>query len=971
MFTGLINPDEAPARSRQHADGWVLQDEAALVLAIESRGSTLFGWHRSDILGFFGAKMVHPEDRLVLRAAQQEALTGTDDPPLLIRCRSQAGDWLQVECRFTAVANALEPGGRLTVLSLRDVSQTHPDPMVATLAGDLRRSFVSAPTLEQAWADCLDRVARWTGSIAALVWHATESGCTVHHALSTDAGGEALVSARLGSVCSDTTTALDHAWADGQAVSVPVGDVCSILVGHHLDADAVSVLVPMRKDGATHCVVELVRPIGDVDQRDIAVAALREIAVTVHRRELDRELSAEEISFRLIFEEAAIGMCIISIDGTFLAVNAALCDFFGYSSDELVGSRTRDLAFEQDHAGDDIVIARLLGGMLSDTQFEKRYLHADGSVVWASVAVSLVRRDGHPLHFIAQVADIGARKAAEIELTRAMATFRAAFDHSGIGMALVHLDGEGAGQVINANAAFATITGVDLTDILAQPLRDVIRSADADQVEQHLEHARSADAVARRDEFEIEDPSGTAAWIRFVIAPVRDHRTRDRVAVVQIEDVTTERDAQDQLAHLALHDPLTGLPNRSLIMDRIRTAQGRGGRSDRRIGILFVDLDKFKNVNDSFGHDAGDHLLCEVAKRFDRQLRPGDTAARLGGDEFVVLCEDLSPDADLAGAQLEQIADRLHASLRDPVLLDSHEVFVTTSIGVNLVENPHEDPHTMLSNADIAMYRAKARGRSRSETYDASVRSEALNRLRLDSELHHAVERDELTVVYQPIVELPSGRVRGAEALLRWHHPELGHVRPDVFIDVAEDSELIVELGDFVTDRVGRHLRDVATDDFYVTANVSARQLSRTDFVDTVERTLERYGLAARQLAVELTENVLMDAVGSSLSQLNRLRSLGVRVGVDDFGTGYASLTYLKQLPVSFVKIDRSFVAGLVDDPDDRTIADAVIGLAAALELDVIAEGVETDKQAEILTELGCTFAQGHLYGHPAPPPTH
>lgn len=405
-------------------------------------------------------------------------------------------------------------------------------------------------------------------------------------------------------------------------------------------------------------------------------------------------------------------------------------------------------------------------------------------------------------------------------------------------------------------------------------------------------------------------------------------------------------------------------------MDRIRTAQLRSRRSGTRFGILFADLDKFKNVNDSFGHEAGDELLRVVADRFRTDLRPGDTAARIGGDEFVVLCEGLSPDDGEAAGELDAIADRLHACLRAPVVLDSREVFVTISIGMNVVDGPDDDIRTLLSNADTAMYRAKARGRSRSETYDATLRMEAIDRLQIDSELHHAVDRQQLTVVYQPIVELPNGRVCGAEALLRWHHPELGQVRPDMFIDVAEDSELIVDLGDFVMDQVGLYLGTRAPESFYVTANVSARQLSRTDFVDTVERTLERHRLAPHQLAVELTENVLMDAAGSSLSQLNRLRSLGVRVGVDDFGTGYASLTYLKQLPVSFVKIDRSFVSGLVDDPDDRTIADAVIGLAAALDLDVVAEGVETEKQAEILTELGCAYAQGYLYGRPAPPAT-
>jgi diguanylate cyclase (GGDEF)-like protein/PAS domain S-box-containing protein len=967
MFAGLIAPDTGAAAFDEGAHGWLLQDEDSLVVAVESRGNTLFGWHRSDILGLSGAKIVHPDDRPILRSAQQRALTSVDEAPIQLRLCTPAGEWLDVECRFTAVTDSTGIDGRLTVLSLRDNARIHPDQAVIALASDLRSSFVSAPTLAQAWDDCLDRLARWTHSSAAVVWERTLTDCTVRYGRAVDLDGEAPLAARLRSVSSDTSGELGRAWAAGQAASVSVDDVCSIPISHHLDLGATSVLIPLQTDGTTRCVVELIRPTGDVGERDVAVAALLQISGTVHRRELDRTLTAGELSFRLVFDEAAIGMCIIAVDGTFVAVNAALCDFLGYTTDELVGRPYRDLGVDRERADDDAVMNSILSGVLSDAQREKRFIHSNGSEVWASTAVSLVRREGTPLHFVVQITDIGDRRTAEVELTRAMATLRAAFDHSGIGMALVHLDGDIAGQILNANPAFATITGMPLQDILGQPIGDVVHTTDNDQIDLLLREVSNANAVTQRDEFRLDNPPDYATWVRVVVAPVRDRSSSSRIAVVQIEDVTTERYAQDQLAHMALHDPLTGLPNRSLILDRIRTAQHRAERSGMRIGILYIDLDKFKDVNDSFGHEAGDQLLREVSSRFRNNLRPGDTAARFGGDEFVVLCEELSSGVE-ANAELEQIAERLHESLRQPVMLDTHEIFVTASIGMNIVESRQEDAHTMLSNADIAMYRAKARGRSRSEPYDATVRKEAMSRLRLGSELHHAIERGQLTVVYQPIVELPSGRARGAEALLRWTHPELGDVRPDLFIDIAEDSELIVELGAFVMDQVGRHLHELGSDDFYVTANVSARQLSRADFVDTVATTLERYRLGPHQLAVELTENVLIDAVGSSLSQLDNLRSLGVGVGVDDFGTGYASLTYLKQLPVSFVKIDKSFISGLAHDADDRTIADAVIGLAAALEIDVIAEGVETEKQAEILTELGCTFAQGYLYGRPAPP---
>ena len=355
-----------------------------------------------------------------------------------------------------------------------------------------------------------------------------------------------------------------------------------------------------------------------------------------------------------------------------------------------------------------------------------------------------------------------------------------------------------------------------------------------------------------------------------------------------------------------------------------------------------------------------------VLSTFVSVIRPSDTVARLGGDEFVVLCEDLATDRIEAENELLEIADRLHHVLQTPIGEPDAPQWISASIGSHVIVGTGDPIREALGNADVAMYRAKALGRSRTEVFDEALRREALERIRIAAELRHAVDRDELHVVYQPIVDLRSGAVRAAEALLRWEHPELGSVPPTRFIDIAEESNVIVQLGEFVIDDVCATLARHPQLE-YVTINVSARQLATSDFVETIVGALRRHDVAPERLAIELTENVLIDAVGSSLRQLDDLRAMGVGIGVDDFGTGFASLTYLKRLPVTFVKVDRSFVDGLPDEADDRSIVEAVVGLAHALDLLPIAEGVETEAQAAFLTALDCPMAQGYLYGRPVP----
>jgi diguanylate cyclase (GGDEF)-like protein len=379
------------------------------------------------------------------------------------------------------------------------------------------------------------------------------------------------------------------------------------------------------------------------------------------------------------------------------------------------------------------------------------------------------------------------------------------------------------------------------------------------------------------------------------------------------------------------------------------------------VAVLFIDLDRFKHTNDALGHDTADRVLVAMANRIRAVLRPGDTAARIGGDEFVVLCEELGP------GELQEMCTRLHQVIRAPLVMGASEVRVTASIGV-VHATDGDTAQDLLRDADTAMYAAKERGRSRTEVFDTALRAVTTQRLHLETSLGQALDKHEIEVVYQPTVDLRSNEIEGVEALVRWNHAEHGLLSPSAFLDVAEDTGLIVPIGLYVLNEACRQTarwQAEAQRDLVVAVNLSARQLNRPGLPEAVDRLLASHGVPPGRLRLEITESILIDAGTHTTSNLAALRELGVSIGIDDFGTGYSSLTYLKRFPVDFIKIDKSFVEGLGEDREDSAIVQAIIALGSSLGLATIAEGVETPAQARLLRELGCHYAQGYLFGHP------
>jgi diguanylate cyclase (GGDEF)-like protein len=448
---------------------------------------------------------------------------------------------------------------------------------------------------------------------------------------------------------------------------------------------------------------------------------------------------------------------------------------------------------------------------------------------------------------------------------------------------------------------------------------------------------------------------GVLAWSAGRVAEERQRMAGELDSVVE------------ELHQRALLDPLTGLANRDLLLDRLGHALHRVDRYGGRVAVLFLDLDDFKLINDSLGHEVGDQLLVQFSRRLTAQLRETDTCARLGGDEFVLVCEDLHDDQEAV-----RIADRIITGLQTPFRIGDRDVTVGASIGIAVPSSiVAAAPQTLLQAADQAMYRAKERGGSRFDVYNEVLRERAVHRLTTENELRQAVERDELELVYQPIIALDDGRLTGVEALLRWNHPSRGQLPPGQFLPIAENSTVMVALGTWVLQAAlaesvrWNRMRPQAP--LTVAVNVSLRQLLDDSFDTALERALAATGADPATVHLEITETVLANSTPSMKNQLARAAERGVEIGLDDFGTGYSSLTLLKEFPVHFLKIDRSFVNGLGTDRDDTAITDAVIALSQTLELDAVAEGIETPEQLAHLREHGCRFGQGYHLGRPQP----
>jgi diguanylate cyclase (GGDEF)-like protein/PAS domain S-box-containing protein len=648
-------------------------------------------------------------------------------------------------------------------------------------------------------------------------------------------------------------------------------------------------------------------------------------------------------------------LVVTGMDGVCLDVSRSAETILGIPVGEAVGHNVCTVVDPLD-----VHIIRTMWDRLIQTGHVRstiRLRHRSGSSVWLDVSGEQVADhpdyDGPIQLLVAR--DVTDDVDAQQHLSEAEQRWRLAFEHSPIGAALINRNGE----IALANASLGRMLEHRPEALAIMSLADITYPDD---------QARSAGKMAtllegNQETYTIEArfvaANGRMLWGEMTAAAVHDNLGYVREVIVQVQDITQRRDAELELANRALHDPLTGLANRFLVGQWLEGALHE--HLGREVGVLYCDLDRFKLVNDTLGHNAGDDVIVEAAARLRAAVRPEDLVGRIGGDEFVVVCERLSGDEDLL-----LLAGRLAAALDEPMVVDGNLHTVTISIGAATGSSPDSADEVMM-RADMALLRAKKLGRARVERFDPAIDHIATRAdLQLEDELRVSVATGQLRAFYQPILTLADRQVVGHEALLRWNHQESGLLLPGAFLDIAETSGLIRSLGWWMLDRACRDTAmGLGGPDSWVAVNASPVQLTRTDVYQIVMDALERTELPPHRLHIEITETALIQASRTLLKDLRQLRAAGVGIVLDDFGTGFSSLTLLKDFPVTMVKIDRSFISPLLEDPGALAIVRAVLGMCRDLDVPVVAEGVESERQAERLAELGCSHVQGYLFGRP------
>jgi diguanylate cyclase (GGDEF)-like protein/PAS domain S-box-containing protein len=636
-----------------------------------------------------------------------------------------------------------------------------------------------------------------------------------------------------------------------------------------------------------------------------------------------------------------------------VSVNRRCEELFGYTSGQLTGASMALLYLSQEEFEESG--SRQYATLAEGKYFteERQYRRSDGSTVWCLASGYALDPQRPEEGSIWVFADVTERKLAEEKL-RLSATV---LEHIADGVMVI----DAGGRIVAINPAFTQITGYIEIEAIGQD--SMLTRSSRHDVSFYMEMWEDLrENGFWRGEIWNMRKNGELYLEWLTLSAVRDNHGEITHYVAVFSDITKVKESQDKLDHMAHHDPLTALPNRLLFHDRLQHALQRAGRDKEQLAILFIDLDRFKNVNDTLGHHVGDELLKQVAIALSGQLREGDTLARLGGDEFIVLLENIDGQAG-AG----HVAGKLVSMFEQPFMVADYELFVTGSVGISVYPQDATDLNMLIRNADVAMYQAKARGRNGFQFYAPSMTGEGVERLRLETMLRRSIEKDEIFLNYQPQVEVDSGRLIGVEALVRWENPELGLVPPVRFIPLAEDTGFINQLGKWVLYESCRQMVRWQQAGLYVpkiAVNLSVKQFERGSIVAMVAEILKETGLEPHRLQLEVTESVIMNT-GDALVFINDLHAIGVGLAIDDFGTGYSSLAYLKQLPVQTLKIDRSFIKDISTDSNDEAIAIAIIQLGKSLNLSVIAEGVETEDQAAFLLRHGCNQAQGYLYSRP------
>lgn len=662
-----------------------------------------------------------------------------------------------------------------------------------------------------------------------------------------------------------------------------------------------------------------------------------------------------DLLFRDLVEKSLVGIYVIQ-DGRFPYVNPRLAEIFGYSAEEVInGCTVNDLVWPEDREVVSENVRRRVAAEVKEIEYDFRGCRKDGSQIQVGVRGATTQWEGKSA-VIGTLLDITTQKqhAQALQLT--------ADALANTADAIIIMDDYH--RVLLVNQAFADMTGY----------------TEAESLHKTVEHLRPTRHTAQfydqlwqtvnekgwwRGELWFKRKDGSEFPTLLSASLVKHKAGSEKRFVVVFSDISQFKQYEARLEFLAGHDPLTGLPNRDLFLQRLGEAAQQLASRSGGMSVLLLDLDDFKQVNDSLGHGFGDEMLKATALRLREKLGQSNVIARLGGDEFAILCDET--DTQVAAATAEYIFELL----AEPFIVGDQELFATASIGISCYPQDGDEPSALLRAADAAMYKAKDEGRNTYQFYSTELNARALESLTIANQLRTAIERDEFFLAFQPIVELATQKFKGVEALLRWQHPELGLVPPMRCIPVAEKTGLILEIGDWVLETACRQAVSWQKDGvrpLVVSVNVSLRQLRQRDFARRVAKVLDKTGLSADCLKLEITETAVMDNPDRAIRLLSDIAKTGVKIAIDDFGVGYSSLSYLKRLPIDYLKIDRSFVKDLPNNTNDAAITRAIIAMARSLDLRLIAEGIEEDAQAEFLHQAGCEEGQGFLFSKPVRP---
>ena len=714
-----------------------------------------------------------------------------------------------------------------------------------------------------------------------------------------------------------------------------------------------------RKDGSLYEEEMTITPVRTQSGEITHFVAIKQDITT--RRAIEQALLHAQEKYRAIVEDAVVGIFQATPDGRIISANPAMARIHGYDSPAQLMSEVSNAATQLFVNPNQLQeISRLLEENGVAHNVEVQVSRRDGTTAWILSNLRGVRGpDGTVVRHEGTVEDITERKATAEALWRAQEKYRAMVEDAVVGIYQSTPDG----KILSANLALAKMAGFDSVQDFMSKVTDA-RQIYADPMRRDVfRRLITAEGAVRDFEFEVRPRNGKKRTLSLSGRAVRDPSGVDLYYEGIVQDVTERKAAEEQVQFLAYYDALTGLPNRTLFQDRLTKALASARRRGEKVALLFLDLDRFKTINDSLGHSVGDLLLQQAAERLKEWAREQDTVARLGGDEFIVVLTAVKDATDAAVA-----ADRLMKAMSREFTVQGHSLSASCSLGISVFPDHGSDPESLVKNADAAMYSAKENGRNDFQFFTPDMNSRAVERLTLESSLRQALERKEFSLVYQPQLDIGTGKITGAEALLRWRHPQLGLVPPGKFIPIAENSGLIIPIGEWVLRTAcaqARQWQDEGLPAMPVAVNVSPVQFRQERFLQVVRSVLAETGLPPEYLELELTEGLLLSNGDSTLSALQELRRMGLRLSIDDFGTGYSSLSYLRQFPVYKLKIDRSFVQAMTTDSDDAAITGTIILMGKSLNLKVIAEGVENEEQMSFLRAHDCDEIQGYYFSQP------